>query len=41
MKVECLKFGYGRVVEESGNHLDIAFEKAGRKKLMEDYCQLA
>jgi DNA helicase II / ATP-dependent DNA helicase PcrA len=31
------KFGYGRVVEESGNHLDIAFEKAGRKKLMADY----
>jgi hypothetical protein len=25
------------VVEENGNHLDIAFEKAGRKKLMADY----
>jgi DNA helicase-2/ATP-dependent DNA helicase PcrA len=31
------KFGYGRVTEEHGNHLDIAFDKAGQKKLMADY----
>jgi DNA helicase II / ATP-dependent DNA helicase PcrA len=34
------KFGYGRVMEQSGTHLDILFEKAGRKKLMEDYVTL-
>ena len=35
------KFGYGKVVEESGNHLDIQFDKAGRKKLMAEYVTLA
>ncbi len=35
------KFGYGQVLEASGNHLDIAFEKAGRKKLMAEYVKLA
>jgi DNA helicase II / ATP-dependent DNA helicase PcrA len=35
------KFGYGRVMEQSGQHLDILFEKAGSKKLMADYVTLA
>jgi DNA helicase-2/ATP-dependent DNA helicase PcrA len=31
------KFGYGRVLAQHGKHLDIQFDKAGRKKLMSDY----
>lgn len=34
------KFGYGKVVGENGNHLDISFDKAGRKKLLADYVQV-
>ena len=33
------KFGYGRVQNASGNHLDIVFDKAGTKKVMADYVQ--
>ena len=35
------KFGYGKVMTESGNALEIAFDKAGYKKLMKDYVKLA
>lgn len=31
------KFGYGRVQSANGDHLEIAFDKAGRKKVMADY----
>jgi DNA helicase-2/ATP-dependent DNA helicase PcrA len=31
------KFGYGSVQSSSGDHLEIAFDKAGRKKVMADY----
>lgn len=33
------KFGYGRVKSASGQHLEIAFDKAGNKKVMADYVQ--
>jgi DNA helicase-2/ATP-dependent DNA helicase PcrA len=35
------KFGYGKVVAEQGNHLEIMFDHSGRKKLMRDYVTLA
>jgi DNA helicase-2/ATP-dependent DNA helicase PcrA len=35
------KFGYGKVVSEQGNHLEIQFDHSGRKKLMRDYVTLA
>ncbi len=35
-----IKFGYGRVQSQHGDHLDIQFEKAGRKKLMADYVEV-
>lgn len=31
------KFGYGRVLSAQGSSLEIAFDKAGRKKVMADY----
>lgn len=31
------KFGYGKVQSSNGDHLEIAFDKAGRKKVMADY----
>lgn len=31
------KFGYGRITAVNGDHLDIAFEKAGDKKLLADF----
>jgi len=33
------KFGYGRIVSVNGNHLEIEFEKAGRKKVLADYVE--
>jgi len=35
------KFGYGRIQSVSGKHLDIAFEKAGNKKVLADYVEPA
>ncbi len=32
-----IKFGYGKVISQNGDHLEISFEKAGRKKVMRDY----
>lgn len=33
------KFGYGRITAINGSHLDIAFEKAGQKKLLSDFVE--
>ncbi|WP_373087619.1 ATP-dependent helicase [Sneathiella sp.] len=35
------KFGYGRIVRKDGPKLEIAFEKAGTKKVMENFVQAA
>ena len=35
------KFGYGRITAVSGNHLDIAFEKAGEKKVLADFVSIS
>ena len=35
------KFGYGRIVDIEGNKLDVAFEKAGSKKVMDSFVQSA
>jgi DNA helicase II / ATP-dependent DNA helicase PcrA len=35
------KFGYGKVTSESGDNLEIAFDKAGCKKLKVDYVKLS
>ena len=35
------KFGYGRISSASGNHLEIDFEKAGHKKVMANFVELA
>ena len=32
-----MKFGYGRVLAAEGKHLDIEFDKAGRKKVLASY----
>ncbi len=38
-RVFHLKFGYGRVLRKEGAHLEIAFEKAGVKKVISDYVE--
>ncbi len=35
------KFGYGRILDVDGNKLEIAFEKAGNKKVMDSFVQSA
>ena len=35
------KFGYGRIVSANGNNLEVAFEKAGSKKVKAEYVELA
>ncbi len=35
------KFGYGRVTAIDGGKLDIAFDKAGRKKVMASFVEVA
>ncbi|MEX0583588.1 MAG: hypothetical protein WD185_07960, partial [Sneathiella sp.] len=35
------KFGYGRIVRKDGPKLEITFEKAGVKKVMENFVQSA
>lgn len=35
------KFGYGKVQSSNGDSLEIAFDKAGRKKVMADYVKKA
>ena len=34
-----IKFGYGRVMDVSGNRLLIDFEKAGQKKIVDDFVE--
>jgi DNA helicase-2/ATP-dependent DNA helicase PcrA len=34
------KFGYGRIMSAQGDHLEIAFEKAGTKKVMADFVEM-
>lgn len=34
-------FGYGYVLSNSGNTLEISFDKAGKKKLMADFVEVA
>ena len=38
-KVSHIKFGEGKIISNHGSTLDIAFEKAGRKKIMKDFVQ--
>ena len=35
------KFGYGRIVAVDGNKLDIEFDKAGRKKVLDSFVAAA
>jgi len=35
------KFGYGEVMDVSGNKLDVEFEKAGSKKVLEGFVEKA
>ena len=35
------KFGYGRIISVNGKHLEVAFDKAGSKKLLADYVEKA
>ncbi len=38
-RVFHIKFGYGRIIEIDGNKLEIDFEKAGRKKVIESFVE--
>ena len=40
-RVFHLKFGYGRIEQIEGNKLDITFEKAGRKKVVDSFVERA
>lgn len=40
-RVFHLKFGYGKIRAVNGEHIEVAFEKAGEKKVMADYLQKA
>ncbi len=35
------KFGYGNVAGQDGNKLEIAFEKAGTKRVLDSFVKLA
>jgi DNA helicase-2/ATP-dependent DNA helicase PcrA len=35
------KFGYGAVVEQEGNKLEIEFEQAGRKRVIDSFVRVA
>jgi len=39
MRVFHQKFGYGKVISADGNKLEIAFEKAGTKKVMDSFVE--
>lgn len=41
MRVFHVKFGYGKITDISGNQLDVYFEKAGTKKVVESYVEAA
>jgi len=40
MRVFHTKFGYGAVVEIEGNKLEIDFEQAGRKRVLDSFVSL-
>lgn len=40
-RVFHIKFGYGKVIDISGNQLDVHFEKSGTKKVVESYVETA
>ncbi|UUX99620.1 hypothetical protein LRS08_00050 [Sphingomonas sp. J315] len=40
MRVFHQKFGYGEIVEIEGNKLEIEFEAAGRKRVMDSFVSL-
>jgi len=40
-RVFHLKFGYGRIEDIAGNKLEIAFEKAGIKKVIDSFVEPA
>jgi DNA helicase-2/ATP-dependent DNA helicase PcrA len=40
MRVFHGKFGYGAIVEVEGNKLEIEFEKAGRKRVLDSFVSL-
>ena len=40
-RVFHIKFGYGRIVAIEGNKLDVVFEKAGQKKVIDSFVQRA
>jgi DNA helicase-2/ATP-dependent DNA helicase PcrA len=35
------KFGYGEVVDQEGNKLEIEFDKSGRKRVIDSFVELA
>jgi len=35
------KFGYGEVMEKEGNKLEIEFEKAGSKRVLDSFVEVA
>ena len=41
MRVFHQKFGYGKVEEIEGNKLEIEFEQAGRKRVMDTFVEVA
>jgi len=40
MRVFHQKFGYGEIAEIEGNKLEIDFEQAGRKRVMDSFVTL-
>jgi DNA helicase-2/ATP-dependent DNA helicase PcrA len=40
VRVFHTKFGYGTVVEIEGNKLEIEFEQAGRKRVLDSFVSL-
>ena len=41
MRVFHDKFGYGAVIDQEGNKLEIEFETAGRKRVIDSFVKLA
>ncbi len=41
MRVFHDKFGYGEVLGQEGNKLEIAFEKAGTKRVIDSFVKVA
>lgn len=41
VRIFHIKFGYGKIISIDGNKLDIAFEKSGRKTVIDSYVEIA